>query len=53
VFVGPAAEVQPFPKLSEGVIVTPACDDAVITIKSAPVLSNGAVVSEVIDVPPT
>src|SRR5438309_2330269 len=31
VLVGPAAEVHAFPKLSEGVIVTPKCDDALMT----------------------
>jgi len=31
-------------KLSLGVIVTPACDEANITIRSPPVLLNGAVV---------
>jgi len=51
VFVGPAAEIQALPKLSVGVIVTPRCDDAHITIKSPPVLSNAAVVCDVSDVP--
>src|SRR5690348_7396650 len=44
VFVGPATEIQVLLKLSEGVIVTPACDEAKTTIASPPVLSNGAVV---------
>jgi len=50
VLVGPAADIQAFPKLSVGVIVTPRCDDAHITIKSPPVLSNAAVVCEDSDV---
>jgi len=51
VLVGPAAVIQPFPKLSVGVIVTPRCDDAHITIRSPPVLLNAAVVCDGSDVP--
>jgi hypothetical protein len=44
VFVGPAAEIQVLLKLSDGVIVTPAWEEANTTIASPPVLSKGAVV---------
>ena len=44
VFVGPAAEIHVLLKLSDGVIVTPAWEEAYTTIASPPVLSNGAVV---------
>jgi hypothetical protein len=44
VFVGPAAEIQVLLKLSDGVIVTPAWEEANTTIESPPVLSNAAVV---------
>ena len=44
VFVGPAAEIHVLLKLSDGVIVTPAWEEAHTTIKSPPLLSNGAVV---------
>ena len=44
VLVGPASDIQLFPKLSEGVKVTPLCDDAQMTMASPPVLSKVAVV---------
>jgi len=44
VLVGPAAAIHAFPKLSVGVIVTPACEDAHSTSKSPPLLSNPALV---------
>jgi hypothetical protein len=50
VLVGPAAEIQVLLKLSEGVIVTPAWEEAYTTMKSPPLLSNGAVVWIVRDV---
>src|SRR2546425_11744105 len=43
VLVGPAAETHTFPKLSDGVNVTPAWDEAKSTSKSPPVLWNSAV----------
>jgi hypothetical protein len=50
VSVGPAAETHVLLKLSDGVIVTPAWEEANTTIASPPVLSNGAVVWVVRDV---
>jgi hypothetical protein len=50
VLVGPATAIHPFPKLSVGVIVTPACEDAHSTSKSPPLLLNAALVCVVIDV---
>jgi hypothetical protein len=44
VLVGSTAVTHIFPKLSDSVIVTPACADAATTITSPPVLSNAAVV---------
>src|SRR5262249_37624411 len=43
-FVGPTKLTQALPKLSVGVMDTPACDDAHSTSKSPPVLSNPTVV---------
>jgi hypothetical protein len=47
VLVGPAMVIHLFPKLSLGVKVTPAWDEAHITMRSPPVLSKAAVVCEV------
>ncbi len=50
VLVGPAAETQALLKLSEGVIATPAWEEANTTSRSPPLLSKGAVVWVVRDV---
>src|SRR2546423_13160790 len=50
VLVGPAIAIQAFPKLSDGVIVTPACEETHITITSPPELSKLAVVCDSRDV---
>jgi hypothetical protein len=44
VLVGPAIEIQLLPRLSLGVNVTPAWEEAHITIKSPPVLAKAGVV---------
>jgi hypothetical protein len=50
VLVGPAPDIQLFPKLSDSVMVTPWCDDAHTTSKSPPVLSNAPVLCKTNDV---
>ena len=50
VLVGPAAGIHVLLKLSDGVIVTPAWEEANTTIASPPVLSKDAVVCVVSDV---